>query len=351
MPEEEQSSWARRSGRSSRTRSTWSAWSVWPLLCAVSGSSRTTWATSRRPVQQPGRQDPGTSRPPTFYFKVAGSDGYDRAGFPNLAETGRARRRSRRPVSGHLPKRALARCGRPVSSRAWVATVWVLWASPAAASSWRLRRPMPLQVNGAVLTDLGRCARSTRTGAARWWPRSDIGRAVDLGDRRRRQPVRDRPDAARLAVEAMLGPGWDTKDDRPWPPADDLGRHGEPDPLGAGTRYGRVVGPHAATVVAAVIRGETAWIVSASDCRAYMIRPGAIRQITRDHTLAAEEVRQGRLRLEDVARHPGRNTITRCLGPARDGPAGPCSRRRSRPGPGCCSARTGSPATSRTTRS
>ena len=72
--------------------------------------------------------------------------------------------------------------------------------------------------------------------------------------------------------------------------------------------------PHAATIVVAVVRGADAWIASAGDCRAYLIRSGAIRQLTQDHTVAAEEVRRGRLRAEDIARHPGRNTITRCLG-------------------------------------
>jgi PAS domain S-box-containing protein len=121
-------------------------------------------------------------------------------------------------------------------------------------------------------------------------------------------------DAARLVVEAMLGAGWDAPGVDPsrlltsavdtanrilWARAHDPA---------AGSR------PHAATLVAAVILGETAWIAAAGDCRAYLIRAGKIRQITRDHTVAAEEVRQGRLRPEDIARHPGRNTITRCLG-------------------------------------
>ena len=173
---------------------------------------------------------------------------------------------------------------------------------------------MPLQVNGALLTDLGRM----RTVNEDWcgslvaeedpdepsiWVIADGVSRFGTGR-----------DAARLSVEAMLGAGWDTRDVDPGrlliSSVDTANRilwaraHGA-----AGSSR-----PHAATVVAVVIRGETAWIVSAGDCRAYMIRSGVIRQITRDHTLAAEEVRQGRLRPEDVARHPGRNTITRCLG-------------------------------------
>jgi adenylate cyclase len=176
---------------------------------------------------------------------------------------------------------------------------------------------MPVQVNGALLTDLGRM----RTVNEDWCGSlvaDDTGANPDepsvwvIADGVSRFGTGR--DAARLAVEAMLGAGWDARDIDPgrllMTSVDTANRilwaraHGS-----AGSSR-----PHAATVVAAVIRGETAWIVSAGDCRAYMIRSGGIRQITRDHTVAAEEVRQGRLRPEDVARHPGRNTITRCLG-------------------------------------
>src|SRR5688572_32851064 len=176
---------------------------------------------------------------------------------------------------------------------------------------------MPLQVNGAILTDLGRM----RTVNEDWCGSLVADDADGDPDEPSVWVIADGVsrfgtgrDAARLAVEAMLGAGWDAKDIDPGrllvTSVDTANRilwaraHGS----GGSSR------PHAATVVAAVIRGETAWIVSAGDCRAYLIRAGSIRQITRDHTVAAEEVRQGRLRPEDVARHPGRNTITRCLG-------------------------------------
>jgi PAS domain S-box-containing protein len=176
---------------------------------------------------------------------------------------------------------------------------------------------MSLQVNGALLTDLGRmrpvnedwCGsleaedpEAVPAEPSVWVIADGVSR---FGTGR---------DAARVVVEAMLGAGWDA-------PHVDPGRllatavdtanrilwARSHDPA-AGNR------PHAATIVAAVIRGEMAWIASAGDCRAYLIRAGRMRQITRDHTVAQEEVRQGRLRPEDVARHPGRNTITRCLG-------------------------------------
>jgi adenylate cyclase len=176
---------------------------------------------------------------------------------------------------------------------------------------------MPLQVNGALLTDLGRlrpvnedwCGSLVADEASgnpdepSVWVIADGVSGFDTGRV-----------AARLAVEAILGAGWDAHDLDPgrllMKSLDTANRilwaraHGS-----SGSSR-----PHAATVVGAVIRGETAWIVAAGDCRAYMIRAGAIRQITRDHTVAAEEVRRGRLRPEDVPRHPGRNRLTRCLG-------------------------------------
>jgi len=176
-------------------------------------------------------------------------------------------------------------------------------------------RTMPLQVNGALLTDLGRMrtvnedwcgslvADEANPGEPSVWVIADGVSRFGTGR-----------DAARLAVEATLGAGWDAPDVDPGrllvTAVDTANRilwSRAHDPSGAPR-------PHAATIVAAVVRGETAWIVAAGDCRAYLIRSGSIRQITRDHTVAAEEVRQGRLRPEEVARHPGRNTITRCLG-------------------------------------
>lgn len=179
---------------------------------------------------------------------------------------------------------------------------------------------MPLKVHGALLTDLGRM----RTVNEDW-----CGSLVaDEQDGNPDEPsvwvVADGVsrygtgrDAARLAVDATLAAGWDAPNVDPgrllltaidtanrllWTRA-----HGEATTGGAAR-------PHAATIVAAVVHDDTVWIASAGDCRAYLIRGGVIRQITSDHTVAAEAVRRGQLRPEDVARHPGRNTITRCLG-------------------------------------
>ena len=50
------------------------------------------------------------------------------------------------------------------------------------------------------------------------------------------------------------------------------------------------------------------------DSRAYLLRDGTLRQITRDHSLVAEMVAAGELTPAEAAVHPYRNVITRALG-------------------------------------
>lgn len=50
------------------------------------------------------------------------------------------------------------------------------------------------------------------------------------------------------------------------------------------------------------------------DSRAYLIRDGELRQITEDHSLVEELVREGRLTPEQADVHPQRSIITRALG-------------------------------------
>jgi protein phosphatase len=50
------------------------------------------------------------------------------------------------------------------------------------------------------------------------------------------------------------------------------------------------------------------------DSRAYLIRDGAMEQLTEDHSLVAELMRSGKLSPEEAETHPQRSVITRALG-------------------------------------
>jgi len=68
------------------------------------------------------------------------------------------------------------------------------------------------------------------------------------------------------------------------------------------------------TCVAAVLRGNVAYIANVGDSRAYIVRKAQIRQVSQDHSWVAEQVRAGLLTEEQARTHAQRNVITRSLG-------------------------------------
>jgi serine/threonine protein phosphatase PrpC len=68
--------------------------------------------------------------------------------------------------------------------------------------------------------------------------------------------------------------------------------------------------------IAAVVEDgeERLAIVNVGDSRAYRFSGGELRQITEDHSLVAELVREGRISEQEAAVHPQRNIVTRALG-------------------------------------
>jgi protein phosphatase len=72
----------------------------------------------------------------------------------------------------------------------------------------------------------------------------------------------------------------------------------------------------ATTVVAAVVERGEASIVNVGDSRAYLVHGGTARQITRDHSLAAEAVRDGDLTQDEARLSNARHVITRSVGGA-----------------------------------
>ena len=71
------------------------------------------------------------------------------------------------------------------------------------------------------------------------------------------------------------------------------------------------------TLVAALVRGARLGLVHVGDSRAYLSRAGALRQLTRDHTLVNELERRGELGPGEARDHPQRHVLTRALGVRR----------------------------------
>jgi protein phosphatase len=68
------------------------------------------------------------------------------------------------------------------------------------------------------------------------------------------------------------------------------------------------------TVTAALAGKREIAFGHVGDSRAYLVRDGRVQQLSRDHSLVAELVRQGRLSAEEAETHPQRSVIMRVLG-------------------------------------
>ena len=68
------------------------------------------------------------------------------------------------------------------------------------------------------------------------------------------------------------------------------------------------------TLTAVVLQDDTGHFVHIGDSRAYLLRDGALEQLSDDHSLVGEMVRDGRLSEEEAASHPHRSILSRALG-------------------------------------
>jgi serine/threonine protein phosphatase PrpC len=76
-----------------------------------------------------------------------------------------------------------------------------------------------------------------------------------------------------------------------------------PDLVGMGT-----------TLTLALCASNRLYVAHVGDSRCYLFRQGRLEQLTNDHNLVAEMVRQGALTDEEAVRHPWRNVVTNILG-------------------------------------
>jgi protein phosphatase len=60
--------------------------------------------------------------------------------------------------------------------------------------------------------------------------------------------------------------------------------------------------------------GERLALVNVGDSRIYLLRDGALMQVTEDHSLVESLLRQGRITADEAEVHPQRNILTRALG-------------------------------------
>jgi PPM family protein phosphatase len=70
----------------------------------------------------------------------------------------------------------------------------------------------------------------------------------------------------------------------------------------------------ATTVVAALVDGDAANLAHVGDSRVYLVRDGALTQLTSDHSWVNEQLESGIISADQARSHPLRNVVTRALG-------------------------------------
>ena len=69
------------------------------------------------------------------------------------------------------------------------------------------------------------------------------------------------------------------------------------------------------TLVAALIQGKSATVINVGDSRCYSVKEDGVRQLTTDHSLVQMMLKRGELAPEQARNYPGKNLITRAIGP------------------------------------
>jgi len=69
------------------------------------------------------------------------------------------------------------------------------------------------------------------------------------------------------------------------------------------------------TLTAILLRNGKYYVAHVGDSRAYLLRDGVLRQITRDHSVVWDLLEKGLIEKKDLSGHPKKNLITRSIGP------------------------------------
>jgi PPM family protein phosphatase len=78
--------------------------------------------------------------------------------------------------------------------------------------------------------------------------------------------------------------------------------------------YAKGHGSMGTTGVAALLHHDALHIANVGDSRAYLLRDGSLRQVSRDHSFVSDQVAAGLITAEQARLSPHRNVITRALG-------------------------------------
>ncbi|HHY34531.1 MAG TPA: serine/threonine-protein phosphatase [Firmicutes bacterium] len=74
------------------------------------------------------------------------------------------------------------------------------------------------------------------------------------------------------------------------------------------------------TLTAALIHGNDLYVSHVGDSRAYLISSGVIKQVSEDHSIVGELVKNGAISEDEAMRHPQRHILTLALGTEADLP-------------------------------
>jgi PPM family protein phosphatase len=83
--------------------------------------------------------------------------------------------------------------------------------------------------------------------------------------------------------------------------------------LAARAQANAALGGSGATVAAALFGTDDVAISHVGDCRAYLLRNGSLLQITRDHSVVAEQIALGLIDAQAARTHPLRHVVTRAV--------------------------------------